>query len=699
MFINCPNRYNDEFEPIFAVLNSTVDCKTMTLPNPKHPTAVTSCHPHKQTRSLPCKKIAAALSLCLGLSPWAQAQLPAPVESALNRAKISSEDISLIVMPVNTGTNNKAQSALKKSRLPKTVKPEEVKVLEPEPSDPDALPPETQITMLKSVVATTKSTPSTQQSNATTTTPTSSEPNKTASQTASQTQTIATNSEGTGSALVEQSTTSLEFPVRHLADLPRTPASTMKLIPTFVALDLLGPDFVWFTQVYHTGFISANTLYGDLIIKGSGDPKLTTHRLNKLLEQVQKSGIQHIKGDIVLDSSVFQGVTKDPAAFDNDPLRPYNASPDGLLVNFSSVEVTAVPLLNDSQKGRSKLYYKPRLADYELPDTLPNTSSGRCAPARSSLAPIWQDSELVFNKQLPESCGAHAFYIAYPDAKDFAKRVIKNQWLNLGNTLSGNIKFLGLGNTVSGAMINTESPIKSQFGNYFDMSADSNKDSALTQSFSLLPSSPLPFVSYPSLPLSQQIYDINHYSNNVMTEQVTLTLPLYTQIQQKAEDPNAKPITKVIKSRQTQHSDYLKSLAVINQWWQSNLTTLPPVMTNGSGLCRDCTVTAENLAELLSFAYNHPNFDTYVNSLGIAGVSGTITEHADRLPTSAAIGRAWIKTGTLNNVTSMAGYVRGQSGQDYVVVGIINGSETTQPLNTYQARYVLDTMLDWTAKQ
>ena len=47
----------------------------------------------------------------------------------------------------------------------------------------------------------------------------------------------------------------------------------------------------------------------------------------------------------------------------------------------------------------------------------------------------------------------------------------------------------------------------------------------------------------------------------------------------------------------------------------------------------------------------------------------------------------------------MAGYVRGQSGQDYVVVGIINGTATDQPFNTYEARYVLDTMLDWTAKQ
>ena len=84
-----------------------------------------------------------------------------------------------------------------------------------------------------------------------------------------------------------------------------------------------------------------------------------------------------------------------------------------------------------------------------------------------------------------------------------------------------------------------------------------------------------------------------------------------------------------------------------------------------------------------------------MSSLGIAGVSGTISAHSERLPESQAIGRAWIKTGTLNHVTSMAGYVKGLSGQDYVVVGLINSD---QALNAYTARPVLDAMLDWTAQ-
>ena len=144
------------------------------------------------------------------------------------------------------------------------------------------------------------------------------------------------------------------------------------------------------------------------------------------------------------------------------------------------------------------------------------------------------------------------------------------------------------------------------------------------------------------------------------------------------------------------HTDYPAALTHISQWWQTNLSTPPPYLTNGSGLCRDCTITAANLSELLTYAYNHPSFDAYVDSLGIAGVSGTIAAHSERLPDSAAIGRAWIKTGTLNNVTSMAGYVKGLSGQDYVVVGMIN---TDQALNPYTARPVLDAVLDWTAQR
>ena len=488
----------------------------------------------------------------------------------------------------------------------------------------------------------------------------------------------------------------------HQADIARTPASTMKLVPSFIALDTLGADFVWHTRVYHTGIIIGDKLYGDLIIQGSGDPKMTHERLQQLLYKVQTAGIRHINGDIIVDSAIFKNVTKNPAAFDNSPLRPYNASPDGFLVNFSSIGIQSYPLDNT----RAQLTYTPQLANYQLPSMI-NIRSAACGQARYSLAPQWQPTQLTLNANLPDSCGEHAFYVAYPDAKDFAARVIASKWQTLGNTLTGKV-------------ISQEAPY---------LSNKNVKEAKSPRGLAAIAISPLPIVSYPSLNLTQQIYDINHFSNNVMTEQVALSIGAYdnasinrnginspsintgsdkvntdkagvnkVDVNQESTDTDKvihQQATSLYQFGQPPATDYSQALQAINHWWQTKLTTPPPHLTNGSGLCRDCTISAENLSELLTYAYQQPSFDAYVSSLGIAGVSGTISAHSERLPESQAIGRAWIKTGTLNNVTSMAGYVKGLSGQDYVVVGLINSD---QALNAYTARPVLDAMLDWTAQ-
>lgn len=452
----------------------------------------------------------------------------------------------------------------------------------------------------------------------------------------------------------------------HQPNLSRTPASTMKLIPSFIALDTLGADFVWHTRAFHTGLIIGDRLHGDLIIQGSGDPKMTHERLGQLLFQIKKAGIRHVVGDIIIDSAIFKQVSKDPSAFDNAPLRPYNASPDGFLVNFNALSIHSYPVADD----KARLTYTPELANYKLPTSI-GIRQGSCSAASNSIAPQWQVDKLTLNTKLPDRCGEHVFYVAHPDAKDFAARVIEAKWRALGNTVSGKVR--------------------AQETAYDPMIALPSKHGLTALSLS-----PLPITSYPSLTLAQQIYDINHYSNNVMTEQLALSLGAYQQKKpDQAEILNRATAASLYHFGKPAATDYPQALQTISTWWQQNLSTPPPYLTNGSGLCRDCSVTAANLNELLSFAYNHPSFDVYVHSLGVAGVSGTITAHAERLPESVAIGRAWIKTGTLNNVTSMAGYVKGRSGQDYVVVGLINSE---QALHTNRARAILDQLLDWTAQ-
>ena len=152
------------------------------------------------------------------------------------------------------------------------------------------------------------------------------------------------------------------------SQVPVNPASIMKLVTTYAGLDLLGPAFTWATPVYVDGPIRNGVLQGNLYIQGQGDPKLVIERLWLLLRRVQGLGIQTIEGDIVLDRSAFEAIDADPNAFDGEGLRPYNASPDALLVNFKSVVMTFVP---NRGAATAQVSFEPPLAGVAMQPTVP----------------------------------------------------------------------------------------------------------------------------------------------------------------------------------------------------------------------------------------------------------------------------------------------------------------------------------------
>ena len=156
----------------------------------------------------------------------------------------------------------------------------------------------------------------------------------------------------------------------------------MKLVTTYAALDLLGPAFTWTTPVYVDGPVRNGVLEGNLYIKGQGDPKLVVERLWLLLRRVQGLGIQTISGDIVLDRSAFEVADADPAAFDGERLRPYNAAPDALLINFKSVVMTFVP---NRTTQTAQVNFEPPLAGVAMQATVP-LSAGECGDWRAALA-------------------------------------------------------------------------------------------------------------------------------------------------------------------------------------------------------------------------------------------------------------------------------------------------------------------------
>ncbi|MBO9644783.1 MAG: D-alanyl-D-alanine carboxypeptidase, partial [Pseudacidovorax sp.] len=160
------------------------------------------------------------------------------------------------------------------------------------------------------------------------------------------------------------------------------PASVMKLVTTYAALDLLGPAYTWSTPVYADGAVVDGTLQGNLYLRGQGDPTMVVERLWLLLRRVQALGIRRIAGDVVVDRSAFDaGVESDPAAFDGEPLRPYNASPDAFLVNFRSVTLDFTP----EAGGRfAVVSAEPPLAGVSFPARVP-LSTGECGDWRTAL--------------------------------------------------------------------------------------------------------------------------------------------------------------------------------------------------------------------------------------------------------------------------------------------------------------------------
>ena len=409
------------------------------------------------------------------------------------------------------------------------------------------------------------------------------------------------------------------------ADAAMNPASVMKLVTTYAGLDLLGPGYFWKTRVFTQGYVRDGVLQGNLLIKGSGDPKLVHERLRELLRAVQDKGVRAVNGDILLDASVFKLPPHDAAAFDDDPLRPYNVGPDGLLLNFKALVFKFIP---DPTNHRVLVQSEPPIAGVTIPTEVPAVG-GACGNWRGRLAADFTDPNRVsFSGRYPTSCGEQNWSIAYVEPASYAPRVIEAMWRGAGGALSGQVKW-------------ADRPATGQ-----------------------------PLVTGFSLPLADIIADINKFSNNVMAQQLFLTLS--------ARDGRA---------------SLAESQNTLRRWWRDRFgLRTTPIVENGSGLSRNERITAASLAALLQQAAGHPNGAVFEHSLSIAGVDGTTRRMAARSPSSAAIGNARLKTGTLRDVTAIAGYAYGLSGRNYAVVGIINHP------NAGAARPALDRLVEWAVR-
>ncbi|SFV65092.1 D-alanyl-D-alanine carboxypeptidase [hydrothermal vent metagenome] len=127
------------------------------------------------------------------------------------------------------------------------------------------------------------------------------------------------------------------------ANKTRTPASVIKVLTTYAAILKLGFNYRWQTKFYTTGKVKNGVLYGDLLIKGFGDPTLKAKDLDKIVSYIRAEGIGEIKGNIVIDRNYFKVGNRDSSGFDENPYSAYNAMPDAMMFNERVSTVCVVP--------------------------------------------------------------------------------------------------------------------------------------------------------------------------------------------------------------------------------------------------------------------------------------------------------------------------------------------------------------------
>lgn len=429
-------------------------------------------------------------------------------------------------------------------------------------------------------------------------------------------------------------------------EVAMNPASTIKLLTTLVALDILGPKYRWKTELFTDGAIKNGTLKGNIYFVGHGDPKWIPEELESLTKQLRALGIQRIDGNLIFDRSAYAKQVMEEVTIDGETLRAYNVPPDPLLYAFRTLSVQ----INPNKNGDGfQISYTPKLARFTIQNEIavsqapcdgikrsiqleivPNPSDLSGSQSKNKSVLQWQ---AIVSGELPLNCRGITLNVVKFDPDTFLTLGFTAAWESSGGLWAR--------------------PPRGQAGSVAIYAR--------------------PLLSYEGLSLLDAAKDINKFSNNVMARQVFLTLAL---------EKMGKP------------ADIASAESVVQAWLNQRGLDFPElIIENGSGLSRNEAISARNLNALLVSAQNLPIAETFTNTLPVAGSEGTMRNrlinqlrkflHLKKKP------EARIKTGSLNNVRTISGYVFSKSGRIYAVTSFINDPKANQ------GQEVHDQLLSW----
>ncbi|MFG2694161.1 D-alanyl-D-alanine carboxypeptidase/D-alanyl-D-alanine-endopeptidase [Kitasatospora sp. NPDC051984] len=398
-----------------------------------------------------------------------------------------------------------------------------------------------------------------------------------------------------------------------------TPASTLKTVTSTAALDLLGADYRFTTEVRSTGKIYGDTMTGDLVLRGGGDPTLLVQDLDDLAAKVAASGVTTVTGRVLADGSRYDSTPLGPGWAWDDEAYSYSPQISGLTVAndaeymMDTVQVTVTP---GAAGENAKVTLNPAEAPMKFTGTVATGATG--SGSSVGVERRRGSNELALSGSIPTGAAPVTSWVTVEDPTTYAGKVFAGALAKHG------VKVLRGVQTASGSETSQ------------------------------------PMASHESKPLTEVIVPMLKISNNGIAEHLT------------------KEIGKVKGGR----GDWATGINQVNAFLKANGVTGPTTrQVDGSGLSRYDLITPGKMADLLKVAHTKPWFDAWYNALPVAGnpermTGGTL---AARMRGTKAENNVHAKSGSMGGVDNLVGFATAPDGRKLSFVVLVNNFAGTSP--------------------